>query len=72
MDYKETLEVTGKLAADVYDAASIGNKGVSERLITAPFSPLGQNTRIASRDASCVSLPTNRAWCRPGFGSTIF
>jgi hypothetical protein len=44
----------------VYDAASIGNKGVSERLITAPFSPLGQNTRIASRDASCVALPTNQ------------
>jgi len=44
----------------VYDAASIGNKGVSERLITAPFSPLGQNTHIASRDASCVALPTNQ------------
>ncbi len=44
----------------VYDAASIGNKGVSEGLITAPFSPLGQNTRIPSRDASCVALPTNQ------------
>src|SRR5258708_33547953 len=44
----------------VYDAASIGNKGVSEGLITAPFSPLGQNPRIASRNASCVALPTNQ------------
>jgi hypothetical protein len=44
----------------VYDVASIGNKGVSQGLITAPFSPLGQNTHIASRDASCVALPTNQ------------
>lgn len=44
----------------VYDTASIANKGVSQRFITAPFSPLGQNTRIASADASCVVLPTNQ------------
>jgi LVIVD repeat len=40
--------------------ASIGNKGVSERMITAPFSPLGQNTRIHSEAATCVALPTNQ------------
>jgi hypothetical protein len=44
----------------VYDVASVANKGVSERLITAPFSPLGQDTRIASADATCVALPTNQ------------
>jgi hypothetical protein len=44
----------------VYDVASIGNKGVSQGLITAPFSPLGQNTHISSGDASCVALPTNQ------------
>lgn len=44
----------------VYDVASIGNKGVSQRLITAPFSPLGQNTHILSRSATCVALPTNQ------------
>jgi len=44
----------------VYDAAGVANKGISERLISAPFSPLGQNTRVASRDASCVALPTNQ------------
>ncbi|HLW23486.1 MAG TPA: hypothetical protein VKT22_03875 [Steroidobacteraceae bacterium] len=44
----------------VYDVASIGNKGVSERIITAPFSPLGHDTRIASPDATCVALPTNQ------------
>ena len=36
----------------VYDVATIGNKGVSERIVTAPFSPLGQDTHvdIAQRD----------------------
>ena len=39
---------------------SIANKDVSERIITAPFSPLGQDTHIASADATCVALPTNQ------------
>jgi hypothetical protein len=50
----------GRRGMRVYDVASVGNKGVSQRVITAPFSPLGQNTRIASRNASCVALPTNQ------------
>ncbi len=44
----------------VYDVASIGNKAVSQRIITAPFSPLGHNTHIASKNATCVALPTNQ------------
>jgi len=44
----------------VYDVASIDNKGVSQRLITAPASPFGQNTHIASKNATCVGLPTNQ------------
>jgi hypothetical protein len=44
----------------VYDAASIGNKGVSQKLVTAPFSPLGHDTRVKSRDATCVALPTTQ------------
>jgi hypothetical protein len=44
----------------VYDVASIGNKGFSEKLITAPFSPLGQNTHIASKNATCVVLATTQ------------
>jgi hypothetical protein len=43
-----------------YDVASIANKGFSERIITAPFSPLGQDTHIASSNATCVVLPTNQ------------
>lgn len=45
----------------VYDVANIANKGVSQRIVTAPFSPLGQNTNVPSSDASCVALPTNQA-----------
>jgi hypothetical protein len=44
----------------VYDAASTSNKGVSEKLITAPFSPLGQNTHIGSKNATCVVLATTQ------------
>ena len=44
----------------VYDVASIANKGVSEGIITAPFSPLGQDTHIASANATCIALPTNQ------------
>jgi hypothetical protein len=44
----------------VYDVASIANKGVSQRIVTAPFSPLGHDTHVASRKATCVALPTNQ------------
>jgi hypothetical protein len=44
----------------VYDAASIANKGVSQKIITAPFSPLGHNTHIKSADATCVVLATTQ------------
>ncbi len=45
----------------VYDVANIANKGVSQRITTAPFSPLGQDAHIASRNATCMALPTNQA-----------
>lgn len=44
----------------VYDIASIANKGFSERIVTAPVSPLGQDTHVASRNATCMALPTNQ------------
>jgi len=44
----------------VYDVASIANKGVSERILTAPFSPLGQDTHVTTRNATCMALPTNQ------------
>jgi len=45
----------------VYDVASIANKGISQRIISAPASPLGQDTHIGSADATCVALPTNQS-----------
>lgn len=44
----------------VYDVAAISNKDVSERIITAPFSPLGQQDYVATADATCVALPTDQ------------
>lgn len=44
----------------VYDTASLPNKGFSQRIVSAPFSPLGQDAHVASRNASCVALPTNQ------------
>jgi len=44
----------------IYDVAGIANKGISQRIITAPFSPRGHDTHIASKNATCVALPTNQ------------
>ncbi len=55
----------------VYDVANVNNKDFSEKLVTAPFSPFGQDTHISTEFATCVALPTNnhismsREW-RPG------
>jgi hypothetical protein len=43
----------------VFDVANVDNKGFSERLVTAPVSPLGQDTHVDTRDATAVALPTN-------------
>jgi hypothetical protein len=45
----------------VYDVASIANKGISQRVITAPFSPLGHDAHVATTNATCMALPTNQA-----------
>jgi hypothetical protein len=50
----------GKGGFRVYDVASVGNKGFSDAVVAAPFSPLGQNTRVASTNATCMALPTNQ------------
>ena len=50
----------GRKGMRVYDVASIENKGVSQRIITAPFSPFGHDTHIRSKNATCVVLPTNQ------------
>src|SRR5258706_8352884 len=50
----------GRQGMQAYDIASIANKGFSERIITAPFSPLGHDTHISSKNATCVALATNQ------------
>ncbi|GAO38430.1 hypothetical protein SCH01S_15_00550 [Sphingomonas changbaiensis NBRC 104936] len=50
----------GKGGFRVYDVASIGNKGISEPIINAPFSGLGHDTHVSTEDATCVALPTNQ------------
>jgi hypothetical protein len=57
-EYLYVAEGAGGLR--VYDVASIANKGVSQRIVTAPFSPLGHDTHVPSRAAACVALPTNQ------------
>ena len=57
-EYMYVAEGRGGMRA--YDVASIANKGFSERIVTAPFSKLGQNARVASNNATCVALPTNQ------------
>jgi hypothetical protein len=50
----------GKGGFRVYDVASIANKGVSERIVEGPFSPLGHDTRVDTKNATCMALPTNQ------------
>jgi hypothetical protein len=42
----------------VFDVANIDNKGFSERITTAPVSPLGQRTYVPTKFATSVTLPS--------------
>jgi len=42
----------------VFDIANIDQKGFSERISTAPVSPLGQRTYVRTRYATSVTLPS--------------
>lgn len=43
---------------EVFDVANIDNKGFSERIVTAPVSPLGQRTWVRTKYATSVTLPS--------------
>lgn len=45
----------------VYDIANIDNKGFSERITTAPVSPLGQRLYVKSKYATAVVSPSTTA-----------
>ncbi len=48
----------GKGGLRVYDIANIDNKGFSERMTTAPVSPVGQRFYLPTKDAVAVASPT--------------
>lgn len=50
----------GKGGFRVYDVASVANKGFSERIVSAPFSALGHDTRVKTKNATCMALVTNQ------------
>ncbi|HYV27746.1 MAG TPA: hypothetical protein VFA77_09450, partial [Candidatus Eisenbacteria bacterium] len=65
---KEILDLTlrgeylytanGEGGFEVFDVANIDNKGFSERIVSAPVSPLGQRTYIRTKYATSVTLPS--------------
>jgi len=50
----------GRLGFRAIDVASVANKGFSERIVSAPFSPFAQDMHIRSPNATCMALPTNQ------------
>ncbi|MFO1466322.1 MAG: hypothetical protein U1F35_07780 [Steroidobacteraceae bacterium] len=50
----------GSAGLRVFDVANIANKGVSQRIVVASTSALGEDLGVASHDATCVALPTNQ------------
>ena len=50
---------SGKDGFRVYDIANVANKNFSERIVTAPVSPLGQDTHVKTKFATGLALPTN-------------
>jgi hypothetical protein len=52
---------TGKGGLRVFDIANIDNKGFSERITTAPVSPLGQRFYLPTKDAVAVASPSTLA-----------
>ena len=51
----------GRGGFKVYDIASVANKGFSDAVVSAPFSPLGQKNQVDTTNATCMALPTNQA-----------
>ena len=51
----------GKDGFRVYDVANIDNKDFSEKMITAPVSPLGQRFYVKTKNATAVGSPSTLA-----------
>lgn len=48
----------GKKGFGVFDIANVDNKNFSERIVSSPVSPLGQNTFIKTPYATSITLPS--------------
>jgi hypothetical protein len=48
----------GRDGLRIYDVAQVDHKGFSERIVSAPVSPLGQKLYVKTRDARFVALPS--------------
>jgi hypothetical protein len=51
----------GKAGIRIYDIANVDNKDFSERMTTAPVSPLGQKFYLKTKDARAIATPTTLA-----------
>jgi hypothetical protein len=58
-EYLYTANGPGGL--EIYDVAQIDNKGFSERMVSAPVSPLGQRLYVRSKYATAVAAPSTLA-----------
>jgi hypothetical protein len=54
----EYLFAAGKEGLRIYDVAQVDHKGFSERIVSAPVSPLGQKLYVKTKHATSVALPT--------------
>jgi hypothetical protein len=51
----------GKSGMIAFDVANVDNKDFSERIVSAPVSPLGQNLQVGSKDCAAVISPSTMA-----------
>lgn len=51
----------GEKGVIIYDVANVDNKGFSERIVTAPVSPLGQQFYVKTRYATSIVSPSTLA-----------
>ncbi|MEW6732517.1 MAG: multiheme c-type cytochrome [Acidobacteriota bacterium] len=58
-EYLYTANGTGGFR--IYDMAQLDNKEFSERIVTAPVSPIGQRFYVKSKNATAIAAPTTMA-----------
>jgi hypothetical protein len=58
-EYLYLADATGGFK--VFDIAQVFQKGFSEKIVSAPVSPIGQNTNVKTRHATAVAAPSTLA-----------